>query len=348
MASSKPVTPDTRTFISDPFELKRQKDLQSRLSTLLDKLKGPTVFLCDLDDTLALDEGVAMNEKLQTATLGREALATLLRAGMPVHLVSSRTSPELDVYRRLLGVQGHNVAEDGGVIALSPLLTGDQNKRLEVAGFRLIEYGARKAVVLSRTTSAQVQALLEEVEQETMTPIVSSVKTSIPELFAAVGHGSIEETIASADHLVSAYAKGLTVEQFAIAKKLCAKRSMRIVHCQSDEVYIFFGSAIDKGVALEQLLKIEECLSGTKSTPIFCGNGNNDVPAMVCALRHNGKAVLVPRQDGSFSVPEKRIPPGTIRVACGPGAGVTEGLERALTELLEEFQGIPLGFDAAA
>lgn len=301
----------------------------------------PTI-ISDIDGTINHEE-LPEGERLGSISHAAEAFAPWTREGYSISLMSSRTLPEIQAYADQLSVNGYAIGEDGGIIALPSTMTEQNINKLHEAGIQTASFDGRNVVLTSATPVDTIAKIMREVEEESGKPIVSTVTSSAEEMQQAAGHHSLEMAQASMVRLASAYAVDVDEAQHALLQARMAEVGIRTLGGTYDKVIQFFGTTpdgkpADKSAALEMLDRIISVTQNVDGMlPVVCGNAKNDIPLWTMALKMGGKAVLIPKEDGTPYIAEEQIPDGVIRATKPAGEGIHEVLSQQVKPWLQSI-----------
>lgn len=308
----------------------------------VDGLKKTVCIVSDIDGTINREEEPEAN-RINTIGHATEAFAQWENTGYHVSLMSARTLGEINKYRSRLGISGYCIGENGAVIQLPETITEQQLQELQAHGLTIADFNEHKAVVMAATTTDIIAQLLDEVQIETQTGIISSVTSTPEELQQAAGHETVEMAALSMQRLASAYAVNLTDEQIILAEQKAAERGISVLRGTHDNVCQFFGltadgKPADKGHALQALDKITAVLDGTTGMlPIVIGNASNDISLCQKAIEMGGQGILIPDDNGNSCIAdESLIPPQVLRATVREG-GINQQLNGPIKQWLQNL-----------
>jgi mannosyl-3-phosphoglycerate phosphatase len=266
----------------------------------------PAVIFTDLDETL-LERYTYSFEKAEPA------LSIIRRLDIPLVICSSKTRAEIEVYRKMLGIQRHPfISENGGGIFIPKGYFRD------ISGYSPAEDNGYEVITLG-TSYHRLRDVVQELRAEGF-GIRGFGDMSQEEISSLTGLNPEEAAMAKERHFDEAFvfngdAVALRREAKAFGLNITEGRLFHIT------------GANDKGKAVDILkeLYLAECPDS-----VFIALG--DSPTDASMLKRADYPVLVQKDDGSF---DPRVnTPGIIRAeGIGP-----KGWNAAVLKILEDLR----------
>jgi mannosyl-3-phosphoglycerate phosphatase len=261
-----------------------------------------TVIFTDLDASLLDPKTYSFKEAMPALKLIREK-------GIPLVLCSSKTRPELELYRKRLQNKDPFVAENGGAVFVP-------------AGYFTILMGSalREEYVISAfgTSYEDLRTELARLRENMHLPVKGFGDMSVEEIAALTGLPQEEAALARARE----FSEPFVFEQ-GVDERFLKAIEDRGLHWTQGKLYTLMGDH-DKGSAVRLLKRWYESERGTLIT-IGLGDGLNDL----ALLKEVDHPVLIQREDGSYD-PRIEVPHLIRARGVGPA-----GWNRALLELLK-------------
>jgi mannosyl-3-phosphoglycerate phosphatase family protein len=260
-----------------------------------------TIIFTDLDASLLDAKTYSFTEALPALTLIRER-------GIPLVLCSSKTRPELELYRKRLQNKDPFVAENGGAVFIPSgyfRVTGSMpHEEYIIRAFGTSYEELRKELVLLR--------------ESMHIPVRGFGDMAVEEIAALTGLPKEEAALARAREFSEPF-----VFERGMDERFLKAIEDRGLHWTQGKLYTLMGDQ-DKGGAIRLLKRWYESERGTLIT-IGLGDGLNDL----ALLKEMDHPVLIQREDGSYD-PRIEVP----RLIKARGIGPA-GWNRALLELLK-------------
>lgn len=329
----------TREQLSNPSTnetLRFAVQEQRRKGTLI-------VALTDIDGTVN-DETQPEDKRLSTIEAGVQAVDLLQNCGIPVGLITGRSSGEALIYQRHLKTNGPIVAEDGGVIIL-PQALKDPNQILKDA-HKLIRQNGVDILILSskdvHSISNFITKTLEEaqkIDPSAFMQLISTITSPAELIQKTIGHSSIEAAQASMERFASAYIAQASPQHLKLMSERAPKQGIRMFGTPLHLI----GADADKGHALRIIASHPDLFFPNDSNnnrpverimPIAFGNNTNDLKLMEIIKELGGIGVLVGKPGGGFFVPENSIPSHVIKMQQPYGFGIKASIDEVVARLV--------------
>jgi HAD superfamily hydrolase (TIGR01484 family) len=300
-------------------------------------LRLAVVMLSDIDGTVN-DEAERESQRIQTIQPAKDAFEKLEQRGINIGLITARSFAEAEEYQKKLSVTGPIICEDGAVIALPNFVSSNQADKL--SEFGRIKNHEGRIILMPKgddekppITTIEIRELIKEIESSTKTEITSSCTNTPEELRAAANHASVEAAKLSQGRLASAYAVNLTDAQRNLVEELSGAKGIRTFTNPVDGITMFFPKGVNKGHAVDLLLKLMPILLPSREINgiflIGVGNHNNDSPF----LRRADMAIVVRKKDGSLAIESENVPQNAIVPTEPFGYGIKEAVPQILKSL---------------